>query len=464
MSLRARLTASLVLVLVLSLCAGGAVAGWHALRSVRAEMQAAMEVGAQTLGNGLHEMPAGAPGAALVHLVHAFDGDRHVQAVLLDAAGRERAASRLPPPAAPVPGWFVGLLSPPLGAASFAAGGGTIVLRPYPPNEVGEVWTQLKDDCVAVGLFCGLSLLLTSLVAGHALRPLARLSLAIRAVGSGDYGVRVQAAGPPELARLAHGVNAMAARLQAAQARNARLQDQLLALQDEERADLARDLHDEIGSFLFAVHLDVAAVEQATRAGRPDEAIERAGAIRDAVAHMQAHVRAMLKRLRPANPVEVGLAPALGNLVAFWRARRPGIDFALQVAAAGDGLAAATLAAAYRLVQESLSNAIRHGDPSRVEVGIEVGGGTADDGAAGDGTMLVVQVRDDGVGLGASGGRGAGIREAATRPEAESGLGLTGMRERIEALGGTLHVAAGRHGRGLAVTARLPCAPALEDA
>ena len=53
---------------------------------------------------------------------------------------------------------------------------------------------------------------------------------------------------------------------------------------------------------------------------------ERAHAIREAVGHMQRHVRAMLHRLRPASPVEGGLAPALDNLVAFWRARQPTID------------------------------------------------------------------------------------------------------------------------------------------
>lgn len=440
MSLQVRLVVSLVLILLLSLGVGGGVAGWHAVRSVRAEMRAALDVGAQTVRNGLQELPAIGRAGDLEHLVYAFDGDRHVQAVLFDANGQALATSRLHRLRRPLPAWFIRLLAPSLTAPSFVVGGGdTIVLRPDPRNEIGEVWTQLTDDCVAIGLFCGLSLLLTSLVVGRALRPLERLSMTLRALGAGDYAARVQPAGPPELARLAHGVNAMAEQLQAAQVRNQRLQDQILMLQEEERADLARDLHDEIGPFLFAVHLDVAAIEQATKAGLPGEVTERAKAIRDAVLHMQTHVRAMLQRLRPVNPVEGGLALALDNLVAFWRARRPAIAFVLRVKGLDDALPTAATAAAYRLVQESLSNAIRHGDPGRIEVLVDI-----DDAGA-----LDVQVIDDGMGL---------------VPAKEPGLGLIGMRERIGALGGALRIGAGAQGKGLAVVAHLPSATVLEGA
>ena len=72
----------------------------------------------------------------------------------------------------------------------------------------------------------------------------------------------------PNLARLAKGFNTMVERLDAAQARNLRLNEQLMTLQEEERTELARDLHDEVGPFLFAVHLDAASIEQAAASGR----------------------------------------------------------------------------------------------------------------------------------------------------------------------------------------------------
>jgi two-component system sensor histidine kinase UhpB len=448
MSLRIRLIASIVIVLLVSLCVGGAVAGWHAIRSVRTEMQAALAVSAQTIRNGLDGLPdARDPVAELGRLVRTFDGDRHIRAVLRDAAGRLRAAS-VPAKLAPnVPPWFITFLAPTLAPLGLDVGAGSaIMVEPDPRNEIGEVWTQLQDDLVAVGLSCGLNIVLVGIVVGRALRPLDRLSGALASLGSGEYAVRVEHAGPPELVRLAQGFNALAERLDAAWARNQRLNDQLLILQEEERTDLARDLHDEVGPFLFAVNLDAAAIEQATAGGRIGEVGERTRAIREAVGHMQRHVRAMLHRLRPANPVEAGLTPALGALVTFWRARQPEIDFTLDVSVDEGGLSDPVMAAIYRLVQEGLNNAVRHGAARQIQVVVEAG-----ESGAGETGEVIVRVADDGTGLSAS-------------SDTSGGLGFTGMRERAEGLGGTLHVGAGKDGAGLVVAARLPCAVAMEAA
>jgi two-component system sensor histidine kinase UhpB len=445
MSLRIRLIASIMIVLLVSLCVGGAAAGWHAVRSVRTEMQAALGVGVQTLRNGLEgSLEARDPEDELGRLVRSFDGDRHIRAVLRDATGRLRVASTPAKLAPDVPAWFVTLLAPSLAPVRLDLGSGmgvsgAITVEPDPHNEIGEVWTQLRDDLVSVGLSCGLNMVLVSMVVGRALRPLDRLSAALASLGAGAYAVRVERAGPPELSRLAQGFNAMAERLDAAQARNRRLNEQLLTLQEEERTDLARDLHDEVGPFLFAIHLDAAAIEQATASGRIADVPERTRAIREAVGHMQRHVRAMLHRLRRANPVEAGLAPALGALVDFWRARQPEIDFALDVSVDENGLGDPVMAAIYRIVQEGLNNAIRHGRAHRIRIVIE----------AGETGEVIVRVADDGTGLAASNTSG--------------GFGVTGMRERVERLGGTLHVGAGSHGAGLVVTARLPCAVGIEE-
>jgi len=102
------------------------------------------------------------------------------------------------------------------------------------------------------------------------------------------------------------------------------------------------------------------------------------------------------------------------------------------------------LAAIYRLVQEGLNNAVRHGRPERIEIAVQ----PADSGE------IVVRVADDGTGLAESGPRRSGF----------SGLGFRGMRERVEGLGGSLRVGPGENGKGLVVTARLPCTVAMEAA
>ena len=437
MSLRTRLIASIILVLLVSLGAGCASAGWNAARSVRTEMQAALAVGEQAVRHGLEDLPGSRDASAdLRQLVQDFDGDRHVRAALLDAAGHALVVSALPRPAQPAPGWFVRLVAPDLPPerrlVETEAGRRVVVLEAEPLNEAGEVWTQLRDSMAVLTLFCVLSAVLVSLVVSRALRPLHRVSLALVAVGSGEYAVRLPTPGTSELAGLTQGFNAMAARLSLAEAQNRRLHEQLVTLQEEERADLARDLHDEVGPFLFTAALDAAAIEQAAAAGQHAAIPERARAVREAVGHMQRHVRAMLKRLRLPSPVELGLTPALGNIVAFWQAHRPTVAFALEVAADEDGLDEATKAVIYRVAQEALSNAVRHGQPGRIEVAVMPG----EDGG------VVVRVSDDGIGM---------------TDAAEPGFGLAGMKERVAALGGSLHVASAPGGTGLAVTARLPC-------
>jgi two-component system sensor histidine kinase UhpB len=223
----------------------------------------------------------------------------------------------------------------------------------------------------------------------------------------------------------------MAGDLETMRRRTRGLEEQILKLQDEERAELARDLHDEIGPHLFAVNIDAAMLSQSLTAGRQAEAARQVKAIQTSVGHMQRHVREILNRLRPAQLVELGLSAAIGELVQFWRSRRPDIVFAVALAADDAALPDAVQEMVYRIVQEGLSNAVRHGQPSRIDIAVRIG-------EAGE---VVVQVADDG--LGRHGSRG------------EPGFGLVGMRERVEALGGTLSVAPGAE-CGWSVQARAP--------
>ncbi len=145
---------------------------------------------------------------------------------------------------------------------------------------------------------------------------------------------------------------------------------------------------------------------------------------------MQARVRDILGRLRPTRVVELGLEPAIQDLVGFWRGRQPEIVFALAIKVDEERLPLEVREAAYRVVQEGLSNAVRHGRPSQIRVSL------ADQGEG----ELLVQVRDNGS------AEPAGARQA-------PGFGITGMRERVALAGGALDI---ERGEGWSVVARLP--------
>ena len=95
----------------------------------------------------------------------------------------------------------------------------------------------------------------------------------------------------------------MTQQLATAATQNRRLNERLPTLQAEERADLARDLHDEIGPLLFAVGMTAATIERLADSGRVDTIPTQVAAIHDAVGRMQRHVRAILERLRPIRAI-----------------------------------------------------------------------------------------------------------------------------------------------------------------
>jgi len=435
MSLRLRIVAAILLVLVFGSGCGLALAGAQARHWLREELTSAQESGRLETARAVAEMPLTAqPDRQLVPLIADFDGNRHLQAWLVTAQGEVLATSQ-PAPADPPPDWFYYLLHQDVPPAKLAVpGGGTIELWPVYSNDMQAVWAELLDLVLVLTLASVGGATLVFVVVGRALRPLSTVGEVLPRIGRGDYGARAPLEGPPELVRLGRGVNEMATRLAAMRDRNRALEDQLLTLQDEERADIARDLHDEIGPHLFAANVDAATAASLIAAGRPDAALEQVRAIAAAIGHIQRLVRDILQRLRPTNLAELGLSSAVLDLIAFWKARRPEIEFQTMLADDAD-LPEALQETLYRIVQESLSNAVRHGAPTTIRIAIERSG-----------VGIRAQVVND------------GAPEAATSP----GYGLAGMSERVAASGGTL--AAGSVGGGFwSVEAVLPVAEARRE-
>ena len=280
------------------------------------------------------------------------------------------------------------------------------------------MWAGLRDAVLIVTLLSILGAVLIGRAVRRALQPLAAVSAALARVGGGDFEARVTATGTRELEGLAQGFNTMARQLDTIDRENRRLHEQLATVQEEERAEIARDLHDEIGPYLFAVNIDAAADPP------------RVELIQAAVAHMQTQVVDMLRRLRPLRAVEFGLTSAIEDLVAFWRARRSDIAFDLTLDIDDAALGLGLREVLYRVAQEALSNAVRHGAPSRIALSASL---------AGD--LAVLKVADNGA--------------RTERPGARPRFGLAGMRERIEGLGGELAVDPG-DGHGWTVTAVAP--------
>jgi len=297
---------------------------------------------------------------------------------------------------------------------------------------VSEVWEDLKLKFIIIASFCVVVLALIYATLGRALRPLEQLSSALNRVGEGDYSAHVAETGPEDLKLIYRAFNRMAEQLREAEQQNQRLNEQLSTVQEEERSEIARDLHDEIGPFLFATDVDAQAIPLLVSREASDEIVDRSKAIRQSVQHMKLHLRGVLSRLRPALLIDQGLTHAVEHLVAFWKARRPQIAFRTDIE--DERFPTGIEEVAFRILQEGTSNAVRHGQPSAIGLTAR----RTDDG------MLRVVVSDDGSGITAKGARG---------------FGLAGMRERVASLDGRLRIAEREGGKGVMLIAEIPLPP-----
>jgi signal transduction histidine kinase len=198
--------------------------------------------------------------------------------------------------------------------------------------------------------------------------------------------------------------------------------------QELERARLARELHDETGQALTSILLGLRTLEQSLES---DDARAAIGSVRDLVVSTLHDVRRLAVELRPAALDDFGLAPAIERLVDTHR-QDASVDIDLEVQLGDDRLPAGVETTMYRIVQEALTNVTKHAAATKVSVLV-----TRTDKAA------VLVVEDDGAGFEPS--------------DETSGLGLTGMRERVALVGGRLKVEAER-GSGTTIAAEIPLA------
>jgi signal transduction histidine kinase len=227
-----------------------------------------------------------------------------------------------------------------------------------------------------------------------------------------------------DLARQA-GVAVSAVRLTADLQRS---RERLVATREEERRRLRRDLHDGLGAQLAGLTVQAGLLRRLIPTD-PAAADTLAGELREELRGAIADIRRLVHGLRPPALDELGLAGALQRLAERSTDDGGGLRVHVEVDAGLPALPAAVEVAAYRIVQEALTNTVRHAAAHRCRVRLGA-----------DGNDLLVEVADDGVGL---------------PSDAVHGVGLSSMRERAEEMGGECRVAPGPGG-GTTVLARLP--------
>ena len=298
---------------------------------------------------------------------------------------------------------------------------------------IGMSLTRLQRDVaqmrIAIGILAALILaagLVTVLLISDVLtRPLREVAAGAGRIAAGDLSWRVPAGRDDEIGRLATAFNDMAAKVAERDASLRQLSLRLLSIQEQERVRIAREVHDELGQALTAMKIDL------QQLGRNHPGLEQPlGAIARTIDETVELVRRIATDLRPSVLDDLGVTAALELQLRRVR-ESTGIQTTLVVSEepALDMLTGVTL---YRIAQEALANVIRHADASEIEVSLAI-----QDRAA------VLEISDN--------GRGVTPAQIAD----PNSLGLLGMRERAELLGGSVAIT-GEPGKGTRLTVRLP--------
>jgi signal transduction histidine kinase len=282
-----------------------------------------------------------------------------------------------------------------------------------------------------LGIALATSLVVNLVLVYVALRPLAGLEAAAARVSAGDLDARVAPSmlADRDMARVGTTLNGLLDRLTEDRARVRRLAAQVISAQDEERARVARELHDSTAQILTAVMLQLGA---AARESDSAPLTERIATLRELAAEALEEVRSLSHTMHPRILDDLGLVAALE-----WLARQTRTQTSLDVQVCADGADAtipAPLASVlYRVAQEALRNAVRHADAERVDLRLRQEAGAA-----------VLEVADDGGGF-----------DVERAEERRPGMGLFSMRERVALVNGRLVVTSSK-GRGTRVVATVP--------
>ena len=294
----------------------------------------------------------------------------------------------------------------------------------FTPVTVSRNVTTVEVMVLLTGLV--LTIVANAALLRLSLRPLRRLMEMMLVIDVVEPGVRTQPHGPVEVASEIIRFNVMLDRLEHERRHSMR---RVLVAQEAERRRVAQELHDEIGQNLTAAVLELNRVR------------EGGVVLGDALDDVQALVRDSLEtlseitaRLRPATFDDLGLASALQSLAADSE-RRTGIEVETVVDGALQVIDPDAELVLYRVAQEALTNALRHGACSRVSIEVRRENGA-----------VLLRVTDDGAGLG----------------DAMSGAGIRGMRERAAMIGGRLRFSAPETG-GTSVELRVSQTTAAHD-
>jgi two-component system, NarL family, sensor histidine kinase UhpB len=408
---------------------------------VEVEVNSSMEVARQLVNDAVNRAGSNSDGELLDLLPGQLKYVRHARILVSDKNGDpvqlapdERASGAKPHPSRS-PQWFADLVGPKVGTWQIRVmlgdnRVGSLLIVGEPRDELGEVWEEVSRRAVIWLGITALMLALLYVVLGRLLNPLVELAAGMHELEDGRYGTRVVEPRVRELGAIANRFNTLAEGLEKARAENTCLYRNLIGVQEEERRKIANELHDEAGPCLFGITANAASIGRIAMRDQNEQSQPiktRVDEIHAIAERLKSINRDLLRNLRPVELGRIPLTEVIGSLVAGFERRHPECAFLLTFGGVAHGYGENADLTIFRCVQEGMTNAVKHGNASRVKIDISEDSSTAN---------LRVLIQDN----------GGGIVEGATL-----GLGITAMRERVRSIDGSSSIVSSPTGATLSV-------------
>jgi two-component system, NarL family, sensor histidine kinase UhpB len=437
MSLRYQINLRIVLTSVIILLLGGVITIWQARVSVKTELDSSLNLASQLIQLNfpkLSQHGAVDVDAWLPRFV-SLEQTRHLTIQLKQPTGEivNFAAKAKPTTDRMPPQWFVHLLSaqsPKIEQQLTNADGGQIslIVQANPIDEISEAWKESCAFFFTLMIMTAITFLAVNLLFNKTIKSISIIVEALKAIEQGNYQQKLPDFSTQEYDGIAKAINHMTEVLDTTNKENSALTCHTLQIQEDERQHLAKELHDELGQSLTAIK-----VMATTSKNDNAETGQIADTIISICDHLITVVRSMMRNLHPLILTELGLAASLEDLLNHWSQRHPELSLTLKCPDVVDKLEQKITIQVFRIVQESLTNIVRHAQATEATIHLEIASGK----------MLRLEVTDNGRGC--------------TLTETKKGFGLLGIRERIKGLGGELNIQTG-HQQGMKITATIPIA------
>jgi two-component system sensor histidine kinase UhpB len=429
MSLRYQINIRIFFLSLFVLLLGGSITIWQARTAVNKEVNSSVQLAVKLIRFGFShssQTPDWLP------QLNALEEIRHLTVQIQQPSGQIMS---FPHPNPSIneenkpPQWFISLVQgEPLNTQhTLTLSDGkqlTLMIQANPLDEITEVW---QENIAFFTSFCSLSLLslfAVNLVFNKTINSITTIVNALKVIESGQYQQKLPEFSIKEYDDIANAINQLADKLSAIKRENRALAQHTLEIQEDERRRLAQELHDELGQSLTAIKV------MAVTAARPKaNSKQSTDTIIHTCDHLMTVVRSMMHQLHPLILTELGLKATLEDLINHWAIRQPTLKISLDYANEVDNLDAKIAIQLFRVVQECLTNTVRHAKATHASIRLAI-----------DQQLLQLTVADNGQGCVSS---------------EKTGFGLLGMKERINSLGGELTLQS-QPQQGMTIQASIP--------